>query len=87
MPVAAAPGSNPNDRVQAHCSRPHGHDDPQLFDHEAQTRWQPHLHRSSAAGTCPTGTGSGTAKFSTVLKSGATGAPVYTVSPAVFGIH
>jgi hypothetical protein len=41
----------------------------------------------SAAGTCPTGTGSGTAHFSTALKSGATGNPGYVVTPPVFGIH
>jgi hypothetical protein len=41
----------------------------------------------SAAGTCPTGTGSGTASFSTVLKTGGTGTPGYLVTPPVFGIH
>jgi hypothetical protein len=40
-----------------------------------------------AEGTCPTGTGTGTASFSTALKSGATGKPVYSVSPAIFGVH
>ena len=41
----------------------------------------------SAAGTCPTGTGTGNATFSTVLKSGGTGTPGYLVTPPVFGIH
>lgn len=42
----------------------------------------------TAVGTCPpNGPGSGTATFSTALKTGATGSPVYTVSPAIFGIH
>jgi hypothetical protein len=40
----------------------------------------------SAAGTCPTGTGTGTASFSTVLKSGGTGTPGYLVTPPVFGV-
>jgi hypothetical protein len=37
-------------------------------------------------GACPTGTGSGAASFSTVLKSGGTGTPGYLVTPPVFGI-
>lgn len=41
----------------------------------------------TAVGTCPTGAGSGTATFSTALKPAATGKPVYTISPAIFGIH
>lgn len=41
----------------------------------------------TAAGACPTGTGSGTATFSTALKSGATGKPVYTISPIITGIR
>lgn len=42
----------------------------------------------SATGMCPFGgTGTGAATFSTALKAGATGIPVYSVSPAIFGIH
>jgi hypothetical protein len=42
---------------------------------------------AGAVGACPTGTGSGTASFSTVLKSGGTGTPGYLVTPPVFGVH
>jgi hypothetical protein len=41
----------------------------------------------SAVGTCPTGTGTGNATFSTLLKSGGTGTPGIAVSPVVFGVH
>jgi hypothetical protein len=41
----------------------------------------------SATGSCPTGTGTGNATFTTALKTGATGTAGYSVSPPVFGIH
>ncbi len=40
----------------------------------------------TTSGTCPS-SGTGNVSFSTALKSGATGKPVYMVSPIVFGIH
>lgn len=40
----------------------------------------------SATGTCPPGTGSGTATLTSALKSGAAGTPGFSVSPVIFGI-
>lgn len=40
----------------------------------------------SASGTCPLGTGTGTGTFTTALKSGGTGTPGLSVSPAIYGV-
>jgi hypothetical protein len=38
-------------------------------------------------GACPFGTGTGTATFTTGLKTGGTGTPGFAVSPVIYGIH
>jgi hypothetical protein len=57
------------------------------YDNAGHLRLTSQVITYSAAGTCPTGTGTGNASFSTVLKSGGTGTPGYLVTPPVFGIH
>jgi hypothetical protein len=56
------------------------------YDNAGNLRINNQTLQYSAAGTCPIGTGSGRASFSTVLNSGATGAPGYRVSPVIFGV-
>jgi hypothetical protein len=56
------------------------------YDNAGNLRINNQTIKYTAAGVCPTGTGSGNASFSTSLNSTGTGAPGYKVTPPIFGV-